>query len=227
MLSLCFSLKLKQWSNLKNSHHYYCATRSSEAPEETYLRVQGVCSRSCQHVTLWVWQLAWNAHCATGLVCLGFLGATCGPVSSHVHVTSPNQVERWEEKKKPNVKTKNLAESFSPWIFDETVTAASHDWSSPQPISNANLKGHVPVSLVPLIFYFFYFFFTCAQARLVCRTLFPHIFHKYGVHRLHSAFLIAWMTKDKEGGVQRLRIRPAILGKKKSSHITVIQVKPS
>lgn len=35
--------------------------------------------------------------------------------------------------------------------------------------------------------------FTCAQARLVGRTPFSHALDKYGVHGLHSAFLIAWM----------------------------------
>lgn len=37
--------------------------------------------------------------------------------------------------------------------------------------------------------------FTCAQARLVGRTPFSHALDKYGVHGLHSAFLIAWMRK--------------------------------
>lgn len=36
---------------------------------------------------------------------------------------------------------------------------------------------------------------TCAQARLVGRTLFSHALHKYGVHGLHSTLLKAWIRK--------------------------------
>lgn len=39
-----------------------------------------------------------------------------------------------------------------------------------------------------------YVYITCAQACLVGWTLFPHIFDKYGVHWLHSAFLTAWIV---------------------------------
>lgn len=39
--------------------------------------------------------------------------------------------------------------------------------------------------------------FTCAQARQVGRTPFSHTLDKYGVHGLHSAFLIAWMRKKR------------------------------
>lgn len=41
-------------------------------------------------------------------------------------------------------------------------------------------------------------YFTCAQARQVGRTPFSHTLDKYGVHGLHSTFLIAWMMTEGE-----------------------------
>lgn len=47
--------------------------------------------------------------------------------------------------------------------------------------------------------------FTCTQARLVGRALFPHALHKYGVHGLHSTLLIAWMMTDREEKMIKMR----------------------
>lgn len=92
-----------------------------------------------------------------------------------------------------------MRETFYSWLFvhlwifhfivHPLVSAAARDRSAPQQISNANQDIHAPTPYVP---------FTCAQARLVGRTLFSDALHKYGVHRLHSTFLVPWGTKDEE-----------------------------
>lgn len=56
-------------------------------------------------------------------------------------------------------------------------------------ISNANQNSHAQASRAAV---------TCAQARLVGGSFVSHTLHKYGIHRLHSAFLIPWMTENKE-----------------------------
>lgn len=145
--ALCSSLKLK--------HHYCYATRTSEAPEETHPCIQGVCSCSCQHVTLWIWQLVVNAHCTTttGLACLGFLGTTCCPIPPTFMLRHRIKL-KGKGRENTSCQNKNLAESFFPWIFDETVCSVT--WlqlSTP----HFQCKSEGSCSCVTCSFYYFFF----------------------------------------------------------------------
>lgn len=105
--AVCFSLKLKRWS--KYNFFASLLLRYTElwgSRRQTHLCIQGVCSRSRRHVTLWIWQLVLkrSLHYWFGLSGT-LLGTTCGPVPLAFMLHHQMKL-KGEKKKTPNVKRK-------------------------------------------------------------------------------------------------------------------------